>query len=261
MIFYYSATGNCRHVAKCIAKALDDKAVSIIDFMSENTKTDLGEEKKWEIRLEKDEVLGMVTSTTFWELPIPVREFLSDLSVESSGDNYTFLISTYGTTPGCTAEEAKQLMLDNSVLLDAAYSIKMPDNWTVWFDLSNPEKVAKQNAKADVAIEKVIKRIQKRDLGNHSVPRTPYFLKPLTDSAFTNARQTSNLHLEDTCIGCGLCAKNCPVNAIEMKDKKPVWVKDHCALCFACLHRCPEFAIQYGNGETKKHGQYVHPDS
>ena len=150
-------------------------------------------------------------------------------------------------------------ILQNGILLDAAYSIRMPDNWTVWFDLSDPEKVAAQNAKADIQIKKVTEQIRKETLGNHQMPRVPYFMQTFTDAAFTSARQTSNLHLEGSCIGCGLCAKICPVNAIEIKDGKPVWVKDHCALCFGCLHHCPKFAIQYGNGATKKHGQYVHP--
>lgn len=61
--------------------------------------------------------------------------------------------------------------------------------------------------------------------------------------------------MEDSCIGCGKCARNCPVSAIAMENKKPVWVKEKCTLCLGCLHRCPVFAIQYGK-HTKAHGQY-----
>ena len=43
-------------------------------------------------------------------------------------------------------------------------------------------------------------------------------------------------------FGCGLCAKKCPVQAIEMRDGKPVWVKDKCVMCLGCLHRCPKYA-------------------
>ena len=63
---------------------------------------------------------------------------------------------------------------------------------------------------------------------------------------------------EDVCIGCGLCAKNCPEQAIRIQAGKPVWVKEKCAACLGCLHRCPKFAIQYGE-KTKHHGQYLHP--
>ncbi|RXZ53436.1 4Fe-4S dicluster domain-containing protein [Senegalimassilia faecalis] len=71
-------------------------------------------------------------------------------------------------------------------------------------------------------------------------------------------RRTSNLSVEQTCIGCGLCAKKCPVHAIEMQHKHLVWVKDRCVMCLGCLHRCPTFAIQCGPN-TKRHGQYLHP--
>lgn len=72
-------------------------------------------------------------------------------------------------------------------------------------------------------------------------------------------RKTSHFKVENSCIGCGLCAKNCPVSAIEIRNKKPVWVKDRCVMCLSCLHHCPKFAIQYEN-RTKKHGQYTNPN-
>ncbi|WP_353955141.1 4Fe-4S binding protein [uncultured Senegalimassilia sp.] len=38
----------------------------------------------------------------------------------------------------------------------------------------------------------------------------------------SKTRRTSNLSVEQSCIGCGLCAKKCPVHAIEMQHKHPV---------------------------------------
>ena len=74
---------------------------------------------------------------------------------------------------------------------------------------------------------------------------------------FDLMRKTKRFWAEDTCIGCGLCAKKCPISAIKLKDRKPEWAKAQCVMCLACLHHCPKFAIQYGKN-TKKHGQYVH---
>ena len=57
-------------------------------------------------------------------------------------------------------------------------------------------------------------------------------------------------------VRCG--ARKCLVQAIEMKDGRPVWVKEKCVIYAGCLHRCPMFAIQYDD-KTKDHGQYTHP--
>ena len=81
----------------------------------------------------------------------------------------------------------------------------------------------------------------------------------MSDKLYLKARRTSNFYVEGSCVGCGLCAKQCPVKAIEIQSGKPVWIKEHCTLCLRCLHLCPKFSIQYGDSKTKQHGQYHHP--
>lgn len=53
------------------------------------------------------------------------------------------------------------------------------------------------------------------------------------------------------CIGCSLCSRNCPSNAIEMVDvegkKRPQYRLDKCIFCNTCVEVCPKKAIQRSN--------------
>ncbi len=50
---------------------------------------------------------------------------------------------------------------------------------------------------------------------------------------------------DENCIGCGICAKVCPVSNIKIENKRPVWLH-HCQNCLACYNWCPVKAIKGG---------------
>ena len=47
----------------------------------------------------------------------------------------------------------------------------------------------------------------------------------------------------DKCTGCGICAKNCPVDAIQMVEGHPVTDYKMCINCLCCNECCPESAV------------------
>lgn len=47
----------------------------------------------------------------------------------------------------------------------------------------------------------------------------------------------------DKCKGCSICVKNCPLDAIEVKDKK-AYTNDKCVSCGICTRVCPFKAIE-----------------
>ena len=248
MIFYFSATGNSKYVADRIAAATGDKTVSIADCCKSDS-----------FSFDKpDKTVGVVSPTYAWGLPVIVREFLQKLTLSTKPD-YLWFTATYGTTPGQTGSFAEDILCANDLSVSAKFSVKMPDTWTPIFDLSSKSKVQRINEAAEQQIDRIISEIKKHACGDFMENKTPMFLtKAVYGLEYDSMRRTSHFKVEDTCIGCGLCARNCPVSAIEVREKKPIWVKDECVMCLRCLHHCPKFAIQYG-GRTKRHGQYTHP--
>lgn len=51
----------------------------------------------------------------------------------------------------------------------------------------------------------------------------------------------------NACNNCGLCEKNCPVDAIQIQSGKPYW-KYNCESCMHCMNYCPQQAIQTPHG-------------
>lgn len=241
MVYYFSATGNNKYVAQRIAEAIGDEAISIQDCSPS---------------LPASNVIGFVSPTYGWGLPEIMKRFFSTLSATQPA--YCFFVATYGTSPGFIGKQAENMLGKKGLKLNAFFSVKMPDNWTPTFDLSNPARVAETNRKADEQIDVILEQIKGRKNGNFMRNKMPYITSIIALPEYEKMRRTSHFKVDETCIGCGLCEKKCPDHAIRIENKKPAWVKEQCIMCLGCLHRCPKFAIQYED-RTRKHGQYKHP--
>jgi len=52
--------------------------------------------------------------------------------------------------------------------------------------------------------------------------------------------------ITDTCVNCGTCVSECPMEAIIEKDGQHMIDADKCSDCGACVSSCPTEAITAG---------------
>ncbi|MBO5485808.1 MAG: EFR1 family ferrodoxin, partial [Eubacterium sp.] len=195
-------------------------------------------------RFSPGEYLGFVFPIYAWAAPEAVLEFAKQ--IEPNGA-YTFAIPTFSNVAGAALEH-----FSGYLPLQAGFGIKMPDNMPVFDKIVETEESVKEKLlAAKERFEIVAEKIRNREacfdilVGEEEEAKERSFIK--SEAFNKNSRKTAKYHItENKCIGCGMCARICPAEAIIMRENKPFWIKEDCYLCMGCFNRCPAEAIEYG---------------
>ena len=245
MILYFSGTGNSKYVAKRIADALGDEIVNL------NARIKASDTSP----IETDERVIIVTPTYAWRIPRVVRDWLR--KTELCGAKQAWFVMTCGSEIGNADKYNRDLCTEKAISCMGTAQIVMPENYIAMFSAPQADEARQIVAQAEPSIDRAIAAIQagecfaptRNNLYDRfmSGPVNPIFYKFCVKAdAFT---------VSDTCIGCGQCAKLCPMNNVTLKDGKPVWGRN-CTHCMACICYCPVSAIEYGKksvGQPRYH--------
>lgn len=81
-------------------------------------------------------------------------------------------------------------------------------------------------------------------------PRTWCSFCPMGSLAALVSAGKKPIAIEDSCINCGICARNCPMQLEPYKGQARVFSHVDCLKCDACITACPKGALQYIKGAT-----------
>ena len=227
-IFCFTSTGNSLSAAKKLAGSLSGE---VLPMNNGNTKCD-------------SDVIGFVFPVYFWGLPRMVERFVKEMEITNK-NAYVFSVITCGGSCFGVLGLLKNLLRSKGVQLKYGAMLISPSNYL-------PEYVAKDSdelrQKFDENISSISNSIKNRE-SNHMLTFT--VLNKIIYAACPNENCDRFFTVMSACTGCGTCAKVCPAKNISIEDDNPEF-HHRCEHCLACLHNCPVNAIDWKNKTQNK---------
>jgi ferredoxin len=256
-IRYFTGTGNSWFVAKTCAAVFDENGCKIDMAPIAEAGHPLGEAPA-----DHANAACFVFPVYGLDIPRVVRRWLSSLPhrsvISEDGKTGTGLPSLVLVTGGAPDDCGWALIEASRILTMKGYEpvytdlVFMPNNWGT-FSLvpsgdeaativSAGEQKARSAAQAFLSGERYSRPFSPRTFG----PLGSFLIR----AGFKHGvkRMWKMYRVAPSCTGCGLCARTCPLGAIEMKaaslgsEMKPRWTSS-CEQCMRCFNICPTRSI------------------
>ncbi|MDR0503695.1 MAG: EFR1 family ferrodoxin [Treponema sp.] len=235
-IYYFSGTGNSFWTAKKIMQSICE-----INHSDKCRLFNIGVEEQNEKILIEANTVVLVFPCYAYGMPLAVKRFVKKAVFKTP---YVVSLVTFGSNPRGTLGALKRI-LDKKEIHKLFFAlIPSVENYTAMFGSPKPELIKRrlqlqEETTKDAAVD-IIERNE-----NTVSTFTPF--SSMVSGLFSLGVKIFYKHykLSDKCDGCGICGQICPVSAITMKEKRPVF-SSKCEHCQGCVNICPLRAIQFG---------------
>ena len=231
-IVYFSGTGNTMAVAKAYGKQLE--------HLGHDVKIDTIEGKQ---SIEPHDFLIVGGPIYAGNMPHELIQWVRRHVPKSNGPKKAIVFSTsavLGNAHGVKSI-AKKLIKKGYEITDAA-CFEMPRNF--YIERYDPTPEADQIRQFKQAAEMIVQSIETMGKATtYNVTSSVIMIDMLADIFAIMAKSMGKkFEIDETCIQCGICEKNCPKENITVATKT---YHNRCILCTRCIHSCPVGAISY----------------
>ncbi|QTQ14701.1 4Fe-4S binding protein [Treponema parvum] len=231
---YFSGTGNTKYCTEALAKATGGRACSTES------------REALEVLRASDEI-ALGYPIYFSDIPRIVKAFITEHAAMFRGKR-VFIIATMGLFSGDGAGLAARLLRKCGAAVTGGLHLRMPDCIS---DVKLLKKTPEENGALIAAAQKKI--VQAAD----AIKRGTYpkdglsFLHRI--AGLFGQRLWFKMHAKklrerlkirtERCIGCGICAANCPSKSLYIENNKAVFHPGNCTICYRCINNCSTKAI------------------
>ena len=244
---YLSGTGNTKHCTEKLLSILDNKAEAI------PIEDEIAPEA-----IEKNDTIIFAYPTQFSNSPFMVRDFIRK-NKNLWKDKRVFCVVTMGAFSGDGAGCTARLLKKQGAVILGGLHIRMPDSVC---DSKLLKKSLEENRKiviaADEKIEKTALEIKNGKYPKEGITFLSHIVGLFGQRLWFYGKTknySDKLKINDSCIGCGLCNKICPMKNIEIINGKAV-ANNMCTMCYRCISRCPQKAITLIGDKVQEQCQF-----
>ncbi len=252
LIFYFSGTGNAKQVSLwfsefALKKDLDCKVLDISKTNADNLPA-----------ISADALIIIISPVHGFNYPKITLNFIERFP---AGNNSIVLMNTRAglkigrfVTPGLTGIA---FLFSSVILKRKGYRITgqipfdMPSNWLSIHPALSNNSVKFLHAKSYYRVARYFNKIVlgKRVFPSYKELVQDILISPVSVGYYLVGRYlfAKSFYASHKCDSCGLCVKQCPVNAVKMINNRPFWTHK-CESCMKCMNRCPKKAIETAHG-------------
>lgn len=231
---YLSGTGNTKHCIEKLLHLLDETAQAI----------PIEREEAVEGVLQHDFII-LAYPVQFSNSPVIVRDFIKNHS-DIWKSKKILCVATMGLFSGDGAGCSARLLKKYGAQIVGGLHLHMPDSVC---DERLLKKSIEKNREiikaADRKIEKWASKIKQGTFpkdGLFFYDRIAGFICQRFWCYGKTKDYSDKLKISKACIGCGLCARQCPMENLVIKNGRAIAGK-RCTMCYRCISSCPKQAI------------------